>query len=65
VELEVWSPAPGRTGGGVLVTDEGDGWAEPRVERFTTRLADGRTVVEREEEGEVGYAVRVRGGGEP
>jgi alpha-glucosidase len=65
VELEVWAAAAGRTGGGVLVTDEGDGWAEPRVERFTTRLAGGRTVVEREEEGEVGYAVRVRGDGKP
>jgi alpha-glucosidase len=61
----VWAAAAGCTGGGVLVTDEGDGWAEPRVERFTARLAGGRTVVEREEEGEVGYAVRVRGDGKP
>ncbi|MCW2875832.1 glycoside hydrolase family 31 protein [Actinacidiphila oryziradicis] len=60
-ELEVWAPATGRTGGGLLVTDEGDGWAEPRVERFTTRVEDGEVVVEREGSQKVGYPVRVRG----
>jgi len=57
----VWAPATGRTGGGLLVTDEGDGWAEPRVERFTTRVEDGEVVVEREGSQKVGYPVRVRG----
>ncbi|MEU1537899.1 glycoside hydrolase family 31 protein [Actinacidiphila glaucinigra] len=61
VALEVWAPAPGRDGGGALVTDAGDGWAEPRVERFTSRIADGEVVVVREEHDEVGYRVRVRG----
>ncbi|MFE2431230.1 glycoside hydrolase family 31 protein [Streptomyces sp. NPDC059373] len=63
VELEVWAPVAGRSGGGLLITDDGDGWAEPRAERFTARLVGGRTVVEREGSGEVGYVVRVRGGG--
>jgi alpha-glucosidase len=66
VELEVWAPVAGRSGGGLLIADDGDGWAEPRAERFRARLVGGRTVVEREgAEGseEVGYVVRVRGGG--
>lgn len=61
VELEAWAPAAGRTGGGIVFTDAGDGWAEPRIERFTTRLADGQVVVERDGEDAVGYRVRVRG----
>lgn len=60
-ELEVWPPAAGRTGGGVLIADGGDGWAPPRVERFTARRRDGEVVVEGEDAGEPGYAVRVRG----
>ncbi|WP_406345436.1 TIM-barrel domain-containing protein [Streptomyces sp. NBC_00648] len=67
VELEVWAPAAGRTGGGLVVRDAGDGWGQPVVERFTTRTAGGRVVVERiTDEGatrELGYAVRVRGEG--
>lgn len=66
VELEVWAPAAGRTGGGTVVRDAGDGWNPAAVERFTTRTAGGRVVVERiTDEGatrEVGYEVRVRGG---
>jgi alpha-glucosidase len=30
-----------------VVRDTGDGWDEPEIERYTTRLADGRVVVER------------------
>ncbi|GGS36295.1 glycoside hydrolase family 31 protein [Streptomyces griseoviridis] len=64
VELEVWAPAPGRTGGGQYVPDSGDGWAEPAVEWYTTRWRDGRPAVEREgADGpvEAGRPVRVRG----
>ncbi|MEU1630408.1 glycoside hydrolase family 31 protein [Streptomyces sp. NPDC020096] len=61
LELEVWAPAAGRTGAGVLITDEGDGWAEPRVERFTSRWRNGAVVVEREGADETGYVLRVRG----
>ncbi|MEU6633981.1 TIM-barrel domain-containing protein [Streptomyces parvus] len=61
-ELEVWAPAPGRTGGGLVVRDAGDGWAEAEVERYATRWEGGRVVVERDGgEGEVGGRVRVRG----
>ncbi|MFJ6515594.1 glycoside hydrolase family 31 protein [Streptomyces sp. NPDC091406] len=61
-ELEVWAPAPGRTGGGLVVRDAGDGWAEAEVERYATRWEDGRVVVERGGgEGDVGCRVRVRG----
>jgi alpha-glucosidase len=61
VELEAWAPRAGRGGGGEVVTGDPEGWAEPRRERFTSRWADGRVVVEREDGGEVGYQVRVRG----
>ncbi|MBY8885681.1 glycoside hydrolase family 31 protein [Streptomyces sp. PTM05] len=61
VELEVWAPAVGRTGGGVLIDDAGDGWQEPVTARFATRWHDGAVVVEREGEQEVGFPVRVRG----
>ncbi|MGW7287617.1 glycoside hydrolase family 31 protein [Streptomyces sp. NPDC054847] len=47
VGLEVWAPAAGRRGGGLVVRDAGDGWAEPEIERYTSRLAGGRVVVER------------------
>ncbi len=54
--------APGRTGGGLVVRDAGDGWAEAEVERYATRWEGGRVVVERDGgEGEVGCRVRVRG----
>lgn len=61
VVLDVWAPAPGRTGGGLLICDEGDGWEEPRIEHFAARLVGGRVVVEREGADEVGYPVRVLG----
>jgi len=59
-ELEVWPPAPGRTGSGLVIADAGDGWERPPVERFTVRRLAGRTVVEREDGGAVGYPVRLR-----
>ncbi|WNI25957.1 glycoside hydrolase family 31 protein [Streptomyces sp. ITFR-16] len=62
VELEVWAPAEGRGGGGSVVRDAGDGWEPVVVERYTTRLAGGRVVVERDgEERLVDLPVRVRG----
>ncbi|WP_030762831.1 glycoside hydrolase family 31 protein [Streptomyces griseus] len=63
--LEVWAPAAGRTGGGLVVRDTGDGWEPAEIERYQSRLVDGRVVVERvTEEGpaEAGLPVRVRGG---
>ena len=64
LELEVWAPARGRTGGGLVVPDAGDGWDEPEVERYTARWEGPRVVVERDgDEGPVepAYPVRVRG----
>ncbi|WP_404816317.1 glycoside hydrolase family 31 protein [Streptomyces thermolineatus] len=67
VELEVWAPEPGRRGMGLLIRDGGDGWDAPVVERFTSRLVDGRVLVVREgadgEDGAAGagYPVRVCG----
>ncbi|WP_431041002.1 glycoside hydrolase family 31 protein [Streptomyces sp. P1-3] len=61
VELEVWAPAPGRTGGGLLIEDAGDGWEQPSAVRFTTRWRNGEVVVERDGAAEVGYPVRTRG----
>ncbi|CAM5581857.1 hypothetical protein GCM10010329_86320 [Streptomyces spiroverticillatus] len=63
VELEVWAPGAGRTGGGVLVRDVGEGWGEPRVERFVSWVREGVVGVEREGGGEVEIPVRVRGVG--
>lgn len=61
-ELEVWAPAAGRGGGGLVVRDAGDGWERAEVERYTSRWVDGRVLVEREGvEGPVGCPVRVRG----
>lgn len=68
--LEVWAPAPGRTGGGLVVRDAGDGWEQPEIERFAARWVGGHVVVERdgrgaedteEAAGEVGLRVTVRG----
>ncbi|GAA2343348.1 glycoside hydrolase family 31 protein [Streptomyces kunmingensis] len=56
IELEVWAPELGRTGGGLVVPEPGDGREEPEVERYRVRWSEGRVVVE--EEGE-------RAGGEP
>ncbi|MEU0088902.1 TIM-barrel domain-containing protein [Streptomyces sp. NPDC006274] len=64
IGLEVWAPAAGRRGGGLVVRDTGDGWDEPEIERYTTRLAGGRVVVERTmDDGAVAVEepVRVRG----
>ncbi|WP_225841998.1 glycoside hydrolase family 31 protein [Streptomyces albus] len=59
--LEVWPPVPGRTGGGLLIPDPGEGYGRPEAERFTVRGArGGAVVVEREGGGAVGYPVRVR-----
>ncbi|MFD8011812.1 glycoside hydrolase family 31 protein [Streptomyces sp. NPDC058955] len=63
--LEVWAPAAGRTGGGLVVRDTGDGWEPAEIERYQSRLVDGRVVVERvTDEGPVEpeLPVRVRGG---
>ncbi|MFB7372855.1 glycoside hydrolase family 31 protein [Streptomyces sp. NPDC056222] len=64
LELEVWAPAAGRTGGGLVVRDAGDGWEKAEIERYASRLVDGRVVVERVTDGgseEVALPVRVRG----
>ncbi|MFF9062338.1 glycoside hydrolase family 31 protein [Streptomyces sp. NPDC014882] len=65
LELEVWAPALGGTGGGLVVRDAGDGWNEPEIERYVARRGVGREVVV-EREGEDGvrepsHPVRVRG----
>ncbi|MEU3187314.1 glycoside hydrolase family 31 protein [Streptomyces sp. NPDC006923] len=62
--LEVWAPADGRPGGGLVVRDPGDGRGEPEVERYTSRLVDGEVVVERvghDGAVEPDWEVRVRG----
>ncbi len=52
LELEVWAPAPGRSGGGLVVRDPGDGWAEAELERYVARWEGDRVVVERDGGGE-------------
>lgn len=67
LELEVWAPARGRTGRGLVVPDAGEGWEEPETERYVSRRSGRRVVVEREGEGgaaEPPYPVRIRGFGE-
>ncbi|MEU2118415.1 TIM-barrel domain-containing protein [Streptomyces sp. NPDC016459] len=62
--LEVWAPARGRTGGGLVVRDTGDGWEPAEIERYQSRLVEGRVVVERVTDDGVeapGLPVRVRG----
>ncbi|MFD7692069.1 TIM-barrel domain-containing protein [Streptomyces sp. NPDC059805] len=64
LELEVWPPAPGCTGGGLVVPDPGDGWEEPVIERYVTRWEGEELVVELEhEDGAIPSPrpVRVRG----
>ncbi|MCG0063747.1 glycoside hydrolase family 31 protein [Streptomyces tricolor] len=64
LELEVWAPARGRTGYGVVVPDPGDGGDEPEIERYMARRQGGRVVVTRDREDGVAeppYPVRVRG----
>lgn len=59
VELEVWAPARGRTGGGVVVRDPGPGFEPGEVERYTVRWAGDAVVVETEAGAEVeGVVVR-------
>ncbi|WP_329202024.1 MULTISPECIES: glycoside hydrolase family 31 protein [unclassified Streptomyces] len=60
VTLEVWAPARGRTGGGVVVRDPGPGFEAGRVERYAVRWA-GETVVVEDEAGEPVAGVVVRG----
>jgi alpha-glucosidase len=61
LELEVWSPPPGRTGAGLLVRESGDGWGRPPVERLTVRLVNGRAEVSAEDGRPVDLPLRVRG----
>ncbi|WP_414169856.1 glycoside hydrolase family 31 protein [Streptoverticillium reticulum] len=61
VELEVWPPAPGRTGGGVLIAEAGGGRETPEAVRFTTRWRDGAVTVCQEGAPEPAYPVRLRG----
>jgi alpha-glucosidase len=66
VELEVWIPPAGRKGGGLVVADPGDGWARAEVERYVSRVVDGRVVVKQirgDGAGPVRRPVRVRGPG--
>ncbi|MFE0580111.1 glycoside hydrolase family 31 protein [Streptomyces sp. NPDC058874] len=60
VELEVWAPARGRTGGGVVVRDPGPGFGLGEVERYTVRWA-GDTVVVEDQAGTEVEDVVVRG----
>lgn len=67
LELEVWAPARGRAGVGLVVPDAGDGWDEPEIERYVARWEGRRVVVEREREDGVSvpsHPVRIRGLGE-
>ncbi|MEU5797774.1 glycoside hydrolase family 31 protein [Streptomyces sp. NPDC047813] len=62
--LETWAPAPGRTGGGLVIPDAGDGWDVPEMERYVARHQAGKVVVTREDENgvaEPAWPVRVRG----
>ncbi|WP_346777161.1 TIM-barrel domain-containing protein [Streptomyces sp. HNM0575] len=71
-ELEVWTPAPGRTGKGLVIRDadmdggngEGKGEGSRRhpapAERFRVLRREGTTVVTREDGAPVGYPVRLR-----
>ncbi|WP_128378492.1 glycoside hydrolase family 31 protein [Streptomyces cavernae] len=64
LELEAWAPRRGRSGGGLLMPDKGDGWDEPEVERYVSRWEGRQVIVEREAEGGAvapSYPVRVRG----
>ncbi|MEU2065031.1 glycoside hydrolase family 31 protein [Streptomyces sp. NPDC013455] len=64
LELEVWAPARGRTGGGLVVRDAGDGWDVPEVERYVARRQGGRvavTLVREDGAAEPSCPVRVRG----
>ncbi|MGW6982772.1 glycoside hydrolase family 31 protein [Streptomyces sp. NPDC054932] len=60
VELEVWAPARGRTGGGVVIRDPGPGFEAGEVERYTVRWLGDAVVVE-DEAGNPVEGVTVRG----
>ncbi|MFJ6720625.1 TIM-barrel domain-containing protein [Streptomyces sp. NPDC091259] len=60
VALEVWAPARGRTGGGVVVRDPGPGFEPGEVERYTVRWV-GETVGVEDEAGGPVEGVVVRG----
>ncbi|WKD35748.1 glycoside hydrolase family 31 protein [Streptomyces xanthophaeus] len=60
VELEVWAPARGRTGGGVVIRDPGPGFVAGAVERYTVRWLGDAVVVE-DEAGNPVEGVTVRG----
>ncbi|MFF4010334.1 glycoside hydrolase family 31 protein [Streptomyces sp. NPDC001717] len=60
VELEVWAPARGRTGGGVVIRDPGPGFEPGKVERYTVRWVGDAVVVE-DERGAAVPGVVVRG----
>ncbi|WP_327386512.1 glycoside hydrolase family 31 protein [Streptomyces sp. NBC_01207] len=60
VELEVWAPARGRTGGGVVIRDPGPGFGAGEVERYTVRWLGDAVVVE-DEAGNRVEGVTVRG----
>ncbi|MCX4961505.1 glycoside hydrolase family 31 protein [Streptomyces virginiae] len=60
VELEVWAPARGRTGGGVVIRDPGPGFEPGAVERYTVRWVGDAVVVE-DEAGNRVQGVTVRG----
>ncbi|MFB6618552.1 glycoside hydrolase family 31 protein [Streptomyces sp. NPDC085524] len=60
VQLEVWAPARGRTGGGVVIRDPGPGFEPGEVERYTVRWAGDAVVVE-DEAGAVVEGAVVRG----
>ncbi|WP_405941350.1 glycoside hydrolase family 31 protein [Streptomyces sp. NBC_00207] len=60
VQLEVWAPARGRTGGGVVIRDPGPGFEAGEVERYTVRWLGDAVVVE-DETGNRVEGVTVRG----
>ncbi|MFE2326447.1 glycoside hydrolase family 31 protein [Streptomyces sp. NPDC059385] len=60
VRLEVWAPARGRTGGGVVIRDPGPGFEPGEVERYTVRWVGDEVVVE-DEAGAAVPGVVVRG----
>ncbi|WPW18140.1 glycoside hydrolase family 31 protein [Streptomyces sp. HNS054] len=63
-ELEVWAPAPGRSGGGLVVPESGDDGDGPEAERYSVTRSGPRVVVRRETEDgaqEPSRPVRVRG----
>ncbi|MEU9420538.1 TIM-barrel domain-containing protein [Streptomyces sp. NPDC048272] len=65
VALEVWAPARGRTGGGVVIREPGPGFEPGVVERYSVRWV-GESVVVEDGAGEVVEGVVVRGlGGRP